>query len=77
MHLVRPVDDAQGAGGGVGEAEAEIVRDARRAVRLDRLPLPFRTPTLDLYLYWHASVAGDAANGRLRAPIVEAFREVS
>ena len=41
------------------------------------LPLPFRTPTLDLYLYWHTSVAGDAANGWLRALIVEAFREVS
>ena len=37
------------------------------------LPLPFRTPTLDLYLYWHASVDGDAANSWLRGLVIDAF----
>jgi DNA-binding transcriptional LysR family regulator len=37
------------------------------------LPLPFKMPTLDLYLYWHASVDGDAANRWLRNLIVDAF----
>ncbi|MBI3199016.1 MAG: LysR family transcriptional regulator, partial [Rhodospirillales bacterium] len=44
-------------------------------LRIQILPLPFRMPTLDLYLYWHASVDGDAANRWLRGLIVDAFRK--
>lgn len=43
-------------------------------LRTQILPLPFRMPTLDLYLYWHASVDGDAANRWLRGLIGEAFK---
>ncbi len=38
------------------------------------LPLPFRMPTLDLYLYWHASV-DDAANRWLRGLVGGAFKD--
>ena len=38
------------------------------------LPLPFRMPTLDLYLYWHASVDDDDANRWLRGLVVDAFK---
>lgn len=44
-------------------------------LRTQILPLPFRTPTLDLYLYWHASVDHDAANRWLRGLVVDAFRD--
>lgn len=37
------------------------------------LPLPFETPTLDLYLYWHQAVDQDPANRWLRAQIIAAF----
>jgi DNA-binding transcriptional LysR family regulator len=38
------------------------------------LPLRFRMPTLDLHLYWHSSVDGDAANRWLRGQVVGAFK---
>ncbi len=41
------------------------------------LPLPFRMPTLDLYLYWHASVHDDAANRWLRGLVAGAFKDAS
>ena len=37
------------------------------------LPLPLKTPTLDLLLYWHAAVDDDPANRWLRALVGEAF----
>jgi DNA-binding transcriptional LysR family regulator len=37
------------------------------------LPLPLAAPTLDLYLYWHASVDKDPANRWLRALVIESF----
>jgi len=39
------------------------------------VPLPFRMPTLDLYLYWHASADGDAANRWLRGLVIDSFRK--
>lgn len=42
---------------------------------LRTVPLPFRIPTLDLYLYWHASADGDAANRWLRGLVVDSFRK--
>lgn len=43
-------------------------------LRLQVLPLPLRMPTLDLYLYWHASADGDAASRWLRGLVVDSFR---
>ncbi|WP_298371504.1 LysR family transcriptional regulator [Azospirillum sp.] len=37
------------------------------------LPLPFATPTLDVYLYWHEAVEQDPANRWLRATLLELF----
>ena len=37
------------------------------------LPLPLKTPTLDLYLYWHAAVEEDPANRWLRGLVLEIF----
>ena len=44
-------------------------------VRTQILPLPFRMPTLDLYLYWHGSVDDDAANRWLRGLVVDSFKD--
>lgn len=55
---------------------AERYADAlTTGLRTQILPLPFRMPTLDLYLYWHASVDSDAANRWLRGLVVEAFKD--
>lgn len=43
-------------------------------LRLQVLPLPIRMPTLDLYLYWHASADGDAASRWLRGLVVDSFK---
>lgn len=43
-------------------------------LRSQTVPVPFRTPTLDLYLYWHASADGDAANRWLRGLVCGAFK---
>lgn len=43
-------------------------------LRLQVLPLPLRMPTLDLYLYWHASADGDAASRWLRGLVVDSFK---
>lgn len=45
-------------------------------LRTKILPLPFRTPTLDLYLYWHSSVDDDAANRWLRELVEDAFGDI-
>ena len=37
------------------------------------LPLPIRTPPLDVYLYWHNSAANDAANRWLRDLVAESL----
>jgi DNA-binding transcriptional LysR family regulator len=37
------------------------------------LPLPIAAPTLDLYLYWYATVDKDPANRWLRGLVIEAF----
>lgn len=47
----------------------------RPGLPLRTVPLPFQIPTLDLYLYWHASAEGDAANRWLRRLVIEAFRK--
>lgn len=44
-------------------------------LKTETVAFPFRMPTLDLYLYWHASADGDAANRWLRGLVVEAFRD--
>ncbi len=41
------------------------------------LPLPFRTSTLDLLLYWHQSVDDDAGNAWMRSLIIDAFRQAA
>lgn len=38
------------------------------------LPLPFKTPTLDQYLYWHESADKDPANCWFRALLLKAFK---
>jgi DNA-binding transcriptional LysR family regulator len=43
-------------------------------LRTETVSFPFRMPTLDLYLYWHASADGDAANLWLRGLVIDAFR---
>ncbi len=43
-------------------------------LRTETVAFPFRMPTLDLYLYWHASADGDAANRWLRGLVLDAFR---
>jgi DNA-binding transcriptional LysR family regulator len=37
------------------------------------LPLPIKTPSLDLFLYWHAAVGHDPANRWLRGLVQRAF----
>jgi len=32
--------------------------------------MPMATPALDLYLYWHEAMDGDAANSWLRAALL-------
>jgi len=44
-------------------------------LKTETVAFPFRMPTLDLYLYWHASADGDAANRWLRGLVVDAFRD--
>ncbi len=44
-------------------------------LKTETVAFPFRMPTLDLYLYWHASADGDAANRWLRSLVVDAFRD--
>jgi hypothetical protein len=43
-------------------------------LRTETVAFPFRVPTLDLYLYWHASADGNAANRWLRGLVMDAFR---
>lgn len=38
------------------------------------LPFPLRTPTLDVYLYWHANVENEPANRWLRERLAQAFQ---
>jgi DNA-binding transcriptional LysR family regulator len=38
------------------------------------LPLPFKTPTLDAYLYWHATADADPANSWFRGLLLQAFK---
>ena len=44
-------------------------------LRTQTVAFPFRMPTLDLYLYWHASADADAASRWLRGLVVEAFKK--
>jgi DNA-binding transcriptional LysR family regulator len=44
-------------------------------LRLQVLPFPLKMPTLDLYLYWHASADGDAASRWLRGLVVDSFKD--
>jgi DNA-binding transcriptional LysR family regulator len=44
-------------------------------LRTETVAFPFRMPTLDLYLYWHASADADAANRWLRDLVIEAFKK--
>lgn len=44
-------------------------------LKTETVAFPFRVPTLDLYLYWHASADGDAANRWLRGLVIDAFRK--
>ncbi|TAJ83027.1 MAG: LysR family transcriptional regulator [Reyranella sp.] len=44
-------------------------------LRLQVLPFPLKMPTLDLYLYWHASSDGDAASRWLRGLVVDSFKD--
>ena len=39
------------------------------------LPLPFKAPSLDAYLYWHSNVEQEPANCWLRAQLSAAFAE--
>jgi DNA-binding transcriptional LysR family regulator len=63
----------------VSETDLVLTMPKRYAARLNVgfgnriLPLPLAAPTLDLYLYWHASVDKDAANRWLRALVIESF----
>lgn len=43
-------------------------------LKTETVAFPFRMPTLDLYLYWHASADGDAENRWPRGLVVDAFR---
>jgi DNA-binding transcriptional LysR family regulator len=56
----------------MAERYAPILSDG---LKTETVAFPFRMPTLDLYLYWHASADGDAANRWLRGLVVEAFRD--
>jgi len=44
-------------------------------LRLQVLPFPLKMPTLDLYLYWHASADGDPASRWLRGLVVDSFKD--
>jgi DNA-binding transcriptional LysR family regulator len=63
----------------VSETDLVLTMPKRYAARLNAgfgnriLPLPLAAPTLDLYLYWHASVDKDPANRWLRALVIESF----
>jgi DNA-binding transcriptional LysR family regulator len=63
----------------VSETDLVLTMPKRYAARLNVgfnnriLPLPLAAPTLDLYLYWHASVDKDPANRWLRALVMESF----
>ena len=50
-------------------------RVANRQFGNQILPLPLDMPSLDAYLYWHASVDAEPANKWLRERVVEAFRK--
>jgi DNA-binding transcriptional LysR family regulator len=66
--------------GAVAETDLVLTMAERYAnrfapgLRLQILPLPIRMPTLDLYLYWHASADGDAASRWLRGLVVDSFK---
>jgi DNA-binding transcriptional LysR family regulator len=54
----------------MGERYARMLNaDVRNRI----LPLPIDAPTLDSYLYWHASADNDAANRWLRGLVSEAW----
>jgi DNA-binding transcriptional LysR family regulator len=63
----------------VSETDLVLTMPKRYAARLNAgfgnriLPLPFAAPTLDLYLYWHASVDKDPANRWLRTLVIDSF----
>jgi DNA-binding transcriptional LysR family regulator len=63
----------------VSETDLVLTMPKRYAARLNAgfgnriLPLPFAAPTLDLYLYWHASVDKDPANRWLRTLVINSF----
>ncbi len=46
-----------------------------RSFETQVLPLPIDAPTLDLYLYWHASMREDPANRWLRTQMLQIFAE--
>ena len=56
----------------MGERYVPLLSDG---LKTETVAFPFRVPTLDLYLYWHASADGDAANRWLRSLVIEAFRK--
>jgi DNA-binding transcriptional LysR family regulator len=41
------------------------------------LPLPFKVPTFDVYLYWHANVEDEPASRWLRAQVVPSLRKMT
>ena len=63
----------------VSESDLVLTMPERYAGVLDAgfgnriLPLPLKTPTLDLYLYWHEAVDQDPANRWLRDLVLEIF----
>lgn len=67
--------------GAVAETDLVLTMAERYAnrfasgLRLQVLPFPLKMPTLDLYLYWHASADGDAASRWLRGLVVDSFKD--
>lgn len=67
--------------GAVAETDLVLTMAERYAarfasgLRLQVMPFPLKMPTLDLYLYWHASADGDAASRWLRGLVVDSFKD--